>query len=124
MEFFAEYYDILENCFSVPVQGRARRASSLTEAGEATLPHILSARRMELYWPILWERMRPELEEKFPLSTISAGAVSRQARQEAFCRVLEDAARDGGAALYAEYPERHFPLHQSGGRQKEQQGKE
>lgn len=105
MDFFAEDYPILESCLGVPLQGRALRASSLTEAGEATLQHILSARRMELYWPVLWERMRPKLAEAYPLASVSAGAAPGRARQEALFGALRDVMRDGGAALYEEYPE-------------------
>ena len=105
MDFFSEDYGILEEYLGAPLAGRERRAASLTEAGEATLPDILNARRMELYWPILWERMRPELETAYPLAAISAGVIPKRARQDALRRALEDVTQDGGAALYAEYTE-------------------
>lgn len=105
MYFFSEDYDMFESCLGVPIPGRERRAASLTEAGEAMLPGILSARRMELYWPVLWEKIRPQLEADYPLVSLLPDAIPKQARQDAFRRALDDVTRDGGAALYAEYPE-------------------
>lgn len=105
MDFFSEDFSLLEEYLTVPLAGWERRAKSLTDAGEALLLNIRNARRMELYWPLLWERIRPELEEKYPLASLSAGTIPAPARQDALRRALDEMTRDGGAALWAEYPE-------------------
>lgn len=106
MDFFAEDLELLERYLGAPIEGGERRAASLTASGEASLSVIRCARRMELFWPVLWERMLPLLSPEHPLAGVSAAAVPKQARQDALQRVLEDVSREGGAAsLYERYPE-------------------
>lgn len=103
LEFFAEDHGLFAQYLGVQAAGRERRAQSLTPAGEASLRDILTCRRMELYWPLLWERMLPWVEKDYPLAAFSPAALPKQARQDALCRALEEVA-DLGPALFERYP--------------------
>ena len=103
--YLSKLIDSLDHWFGVPVSGRKHSTALLTEECEARLGRILSARRVTLYWPVLWEKMRPILAERFPLAAYSAIAAPDQAFHDALERVMEDATRHNGAKLYQEYPE-------------------
>ena len=103
MNVYAEDHSLFNQYLGVQAAGRERRAPSLTPAGETSLQDILTSRRMELYWPLLWERMLSWVASDYPLAAVAPGTLPKQVRQDALCRALEELIRLG-PALYETYP--------------------